>query len=148
MQIFVSNEQNDLEFSESRVISIVQSVLAEENIDCDEVNVYLVSEEKITLLHEKYFNKPEPTDCISFPLNIEEFIGPRHLGEVVVCPKIAIEYAREHKISPQHEVTLYIVHGILHLVGYDDIDEVDKKEMRKAEKHHMNLLSEKGILDP
>ena len=66
------------------------------------------------------------------------------LGDVFVCPETAVDYANTHDLAPYHELSLYIVHGLLHLMGYDDILEEDRNEMRKAEEKHMKHLKKKG----
>ena len=63
------------------------------------------------------------------------------LGDIFVCPKTAIDYAAKSGQDPYLEVRmLYIVHGLLHLMGYDDIESQDRKRMRAAEKRHMHHL--------
>ena len=62
------------------------------------------------------------------------------LGEVFICPAIAVEYAEKHQKNPLEETTLYLVHELLHLIGYDDLNPEDRKEMRKAEARHMRKL--------
>jgi len=64
----------------------------------------------------------------------------RILGDVFVCPKTAIEYSKSHGGDVYEELTLYVIHGLLHLMGYDDIEETDIVKMREAEKRHMNHL--------
>ena len=68
------------------------------------------------------------------------------LGEVFVCPATAIAYASENKLDPYEETTLYIVHGLLHLMGYDDIDDRDAVLMRQAERRHMQKLKDLTLL--
>lgn len=68
------------------------------------------------------------------------------LGDLFVCPQVAVEYSQKHELDPSEELTLYVVHGLLHLMGYDDIEEDDVKTMREAEKIHMNHLKKKGLL--
>ena len=108
----------------------------------DEITIHLVNKEKISELHAQYFSDPTPTDCISFPLNSidDTSCGYLHLGEVFVCPEVAIEYATSHNIPPLQECILYTIHGILHLLGYDDIDEEDRQKMRKAEERCMKAF--------
>ena len=68
------------------------------------------------------------------------------LGEVFVCPATAIAYAAEHGNDPHQETSLYIVHGLLHLMGYDDLDDASILLMRQAEERHMNQLQTLGLL--
>ena len=104
--------------------------LQEKKIDNQEVVIYFVGIRKITQLHADHFQDPTPTDCITFPLN-EDI-----LGEIFVCPKAALDYNPKH---PYEETTLYIIHGLLHLLGYDDIDTKERGRMRREEKRLMAL---------
>lgn len=111
---------------------------------CSEVSIYFVTKEAIGQIHRQFFQDPSPTDCISFPLSGD------HLGEILVCPAMAIQYAKKRKLDPYKEASLYIVHGLLHLLGYDDLEEKTRRTMRKKEKscirhlyEHRKLLSPK-----
>ncbi len=106
---------------------------------CDEVGVYLVDTSTICDLHEQFFQDPSPTDTISLPMDDED-AAYRVLGEVFVCPETACKYVTENGGDPYIETTLYIVHSLLHLMGYDDIDDVDRAKMREAEARHMEHL--------
>lgn len=107
--------------------------------------MHLVDEDKIRRLHKKHFDDPSITDCITLPIDEP---GPdcEILGEIFVCPKTAISYAKAHGLDPHTECTLYIVHGFLHLIGYDDIDDDDEEIMRKKEKELMNHLSKHNLI--
>jgi probable rRNA maturation factor len=148
VKINIFNHQKSLRLSKKLIKDQISLVLLEEDIHCDELNIFFVSKKDICDLHEKYLNDPSPTDCISFPID-DPFSKEtyKHLGEVFVCTDIAIEYAKENNLSPYDEATLYMIHGILHLIGYDDILQKDIKTIRKKEKKYMTLLKEqlKGI---
>lgn len=142
MEVDISNNQSDLAINTDSLIPIVKEVLNLENKPCDEVAVHFVNQDKICSLHEEFFDDPSPTDCISFPMDQDENDPSdyRLLGDVFVCPKTAINYAAKNGGDPYEETTLYIVHGLLHLIGYDDILEEDIIEMRAAEHRHMTNL--------
>jgi probable rRNA maturation factor len=70
-------------------------------------------------------DEPGPTDVLSFPLDDDEE-GTRVLGDVVICPAVA---TRNNAVDPEAELRLLIVHGVLHLLGYDHEEDVDKAEM-------------------
>lgn len=154
MKIFVFNEQKDLPINTLIVKNIVKSILQLEKKFTDEVSVNFVSTAEIAEIHHRFFNDPSPTDCISFPIDQEtKGIAYHVLGEVFVCPKIAIEYFLNKKDQTcenvYQETTLYLVHALLHLLGYKDKKETEKKNMRAAEKRHMhNLLSQNLFLSP
>lgn len=141
MEVSVFNRQNDLPIDEARIKCIVQEVVRLEGQRFDEAAVHFVSREEISSLHERYFNDPAPTDCISFPADLDSPEIPwRALGDVFVCPRAAIEYAAEKSGLPEEEAVLYLVHGLLHLMGYDDLEEEKRRRMRKAEERHISNL--------
>lgn len=139
MKITLHNQQKSLKVPLALVKRICKTVAQGENETFDEVAVFLVSKEEISRLHDEYFEDPTVTDCITFPLDgpDEEY---RVLGDIFVCPEVAIEYAKENNLNPLEECALYIVHGMLHLFGYDDIKEKDRKVMKQAEKRYMEIL--------
>ena len=146
MNVDVINKQTSLNISTENVQLIVKEVLYLENKTCDEIAVYFVDTAEISALHEKFFDDPSPTDCISFPIDSQEKTDYCILGDVFVCPQTAIEYASQHNTDSHSETTLYIVHGILHLLGYDDITEKDYVIMKKKESKHMDNLKQKGVV--
>jgi probable rRNA maturation factor len=145
MKVLVYNRQKDVPLHATSAKSVAREILKNENSSTDELAIYFVSTEEICNLHRDFFNDPSPTDCISFPLdNIKDQASGYHiLGEIFICPKAALDIDAD---SVYAEVTLYLVHGILHLLGYDDIEEKARKKMRKAEEKHMELLAIKKIL--
>jgi probable rRNA maturation factor len=145
VKITVYNKQKDLAISSHAVKNIVRAILALEKQACDEVAIHFVTTKAISLLHEEYFNDPSTTDCISFPMDEESEMGYRVLGEVFVCPETAINYAQRHKSDAHDECMLYIVHGLLHLMGYDDLEPCLKASMRRAEKKHMVQLKKLNL---
>ena len=128
--IKIVNRQSNLPIKISSVRKLVQLFLQKKKVDCQELAVYFVSKKKITELHAEHFQDPTPTDCITFPLD-QDF-----LGEIFVCPQAALDYNPKH---PFEETTLYIIHGLLHLLGYDDIDSKKRARMRREEKRLMTL---------
>lgn len=147
MIVNVIDQQKDLKISPEQVERLVQTVIEFEGQKCDEVNVYFIDTPTICQLHEEFFDDPSPTDCISFPMDEEDDEEEyRILGEVFVCPATAIEYAGQHKGNAYQETSLYIIHGLLHLMGYDDIEDEDIALMRKSEKRHMSHLQKLKLL--
>lgn len=145
MIVNVFNQQLALKISLDQVKRLVERVIHEEGQSCDEVNIYFVDTATICQLHEQFFQDPTPTDCISFPMDeLEDETSYRILGEVFVCPDTALEYSRKHKNNPYEETSLYIIHGLLHLMGYDDIEEQDRNHMRQSEVRHMQSLKING----
>lgn len=140
MIVHIQNRQSYLPFIPSSIEEMVSSLLEKLSVKTDEISFHFVSKEEIGKLHDEFFDDPSPTDCITFPIDSPNAEGSYHLlGEVFICPEVALEYASTHKIDPYEELKLYVIHGILHLLGYDDIEEEDREEMRSMEKHCFSL---------
>lgn len=141
IHIFISQKALDLHLPS--IEEATKVILRYLPIECDELGLYFVTKRKIGALHRQFFDDPAPTDCITFP------IDSSYLGDIFICPAVARDYAKKHKLDPFEETLLYLVHGILHLAGFDDLDPVSRKVMRKMEKKCMRHLKLKGInLDP
>lgn len=146
MEVFFEDHQQDLAISSLSVEATVSAVVSFEGKCYDSVSVVFVSEEESATLHLQHFDDPSPTDCMSFPMDFEETVGHRVLGDVIVCPKVACDYVAEHGGDSYEETTLYLIHGLLHLMGYDDIDERDRVKMRAAERRHLEHLQNQQLL--
>lgn len=139
MIVHIKNSQSDLNIDTKQIVPIVSEVLKLEGVKTDEVGVHLVDADEICRLHDEYFDDPSLTDCISFPIENQDSLPYKILGDIFICPKTALNYAQSQKICPYNETTLYLVHSLLHLLGYDDIGEKEP-EMRRAEEKHMKHL--------
>ena len=69
----------------------------------------------------------------------------RVLGNVIVCPETAVDFIKLHGGNFYHEVTLYVIHGLLHLIGYDDIDEEDRALMKSEEARYLEHLEAQSL---
>jgi probable rRNA maturation factor len=92
------------------------------NNQLDEISVLLISDRRMARLHRQFLNKSGPTDVITF----------QH-GEIFISVETARRQARQFGTSVTGEIELYIVHGLLHLHGYDDQTARETKRMRAAE---------------
>lgn len=147
MIVNIFDQQSALPLSHRPIEQAVQAVLAFEERVCDEVAIHFVDTLSISRLHHHYFNDPSPTDCISFPIDEGKELSPYSvLGEVFICPEVAIKYAQKHEKDPYEETTLYLVHGLLHLLGYDDLNSEERKVMKQAERDHMRNLKKLHLL--
>jgi probable rRNA maturation factor len=108
-------------------------------VSCDEVSIYFVSIKEISKLHEDHFDDPTPTDCITFP------VDDSYLGDVFICPEVAIQYANKKGLDPFQETLLYMVHATLHLLHFNDLTPKEKRCMRKKEKVCMDHLNEQTL---
>ena len=143
MIVTVYNTQKDLPISIANVKLMVPFLLRTLEIETDEVIIHFVNQKAIGEIHADFFSDPSPTDCISFPIDPPKKRNgdTKHqiLGEVFVCPKIALEYAKSENLDPYKEATLYLIHGILHLIGYDDIAPSARRKMRQMEQKCLKI---------
>lgn len=146
MLIEIINDQKDLSIDTDSAKEILRYLLIQLKVRCDEISLHFVDKKTICELHDTFFQDPSPTDCITFPIDEQEDGSfYRVLGEVFVCPLVGIEYAQENDLDPYEEVCLYMIHGLLHLLGFDDIEEKDRLNMRKKEEWCMKKLKAKKI---
>lgn len=107
--------------------ALARSCLMGEGAGGSELSVSFVSEEEIAGLHERYLHEQGPTDVLSFPLDEDAGDdGVRLLGDVVIAPSVA---ARNRPDDPASEMRLLLVHGILHLLGHDHMDDEERSAM-------------------
>jgi probable rRNA maturation factor len=100
-----------------------------------DVGIIFVDEGPMTELHVKWMDEPGPTDVLSFPMDelrpgSEESLSPEGvLGDIVVCPQVAIRQAEVANHELMNEVLMLVTHGMLHLVGFDHAEADEEKEM-------------------
>lgn len=145
--ISVKSTQKKLPISSTSVKKLAHFLLKHFKVECDELAIHFVTKKRIAELHKEFFNDPTPTDCISFPIDEpkQKAGGFCHLGEIFICPEVASVYAKKHKIDPYRETTLYLVHGLLHLLGHDDQKPIERKKMRAEEKRCMVLIKKHNL---
>ena len=110
-----------------------------------ELTVRVVDEQEITELNRTYRHKDKATNVLSFPADLPEGIDLPLLGDVVICAAVVNREAEEqHKASQDHWAHM-LIHGSLHLLGYDHIDEQDAELMEALE---IEILAGLGIANP
>ena len=120
--------------------------LAGEGIDRErsEISVTFVDLEEIHQLNLQFRNVDKPTDVLSFPQFEDKSEFPEEgeicLGDVVICLQRAEEQAEEFGHSFEREILYLFVHSLLHLLGYDHMEEEEKAEMRKKEEQVMEKI--------
>ena len=123
---------------EEEIREYIQKVLEKEYESESPVYMSLLftSNDEIQVINREYRDKDQPTDVISFAYHeTDDFdIGPYDtLGDIVISLERVVEQAKEYNHSAKRELYYVLTHGILHLLGYDHIEEEDKKEMRAKE---------------
>ena len=134
MEVLTDNRQRKYEISLEKIKQEAQVIL--NALDCPdgELSILLVDDSQIETLNKEYLNRSGPTNVIAFPMQEGEFsnISPHLIGDVVISLETAEKEGRMAGISMENRFTQLLVHGILHLFGYDH----EKTE-------HESLLMEK-----
>ncbi|MBS4882530.1 MAG: rRNA maturation RNase YbeY [Peptoniphilus harei] len=145
MEIYYDDRQDDIEITEeikNLIGKSISAVLKVENLDENiEVSVSFVGDDEIRDLNREYRGVDKSTDVLSFPMDDEFIIDNRILGDVIINTRRVMEQAEELGHSNERELSYLSVHSILHLLGYDHMEDEDKKEMREREKLAMKELS-------
>jgi len=109
--------------------------------ESQELNICIVNKDEITELNETFLRHAGETDVIAFEYDVDKQINiPCTVGEIYVCEDVAKEASENYGNSFVEELILYILHGMLHLMGYDDIKSDDKRIMKRAEHENMMIL--------
>lgn len=128
MDVFVANEQ-ELLVDEVRFSSLARHTLAAENIDDSiELSVLFVSSEHMRRLNARFAGNDYETDVLAFPM-LEDDDTSTMLGDVVICPEVAQRNAAQFGHDLKAELDALVVHGTLHLLGYDHQGQADKSRM-------------------
>lgn len=101
-----------------------------------ELSLVFMTDPALAQLHAEFLDDPSITDVITFEGNAAAGLA----GEICVSVDTAVVYAKKHRRDFSNELTLYVIHGWLHLAGYDDLQPAKKRTMRRAEKRALQIL--------
>ena len=110
------------------------------------LNVIITRPDAMAEMNEQFLQHHGRTDVLTFDLRGDcDFAVAEDdcFAEVYVCPDVAVEYSAKFGTTPSYELTLYIVHGMLHLAGEDDLEDAARASMRQAEKRVMDGIKER-----
>lgn len=134
VKIEIVNEQEQLEIDESLIQKIILKMYADEGITGGKMEVAIVDDPTIHDLNVRYLGHDYPTDVLAFEMDSKDHYLE---GNVIVSADTACTRAEEFNMKPEKELLLYIIHGTLHLLGYDDHTEEDAPAMRAKEKEYL-----------
>jgi probable rRNA maturation factor len=137
LKIEIANEQDSLSVDADRLRRAIEAVLGDAGIEASELSVAVVDDPTIHDLNRRFLAHDYPTDVLSFLLERDK---ARLEGEVVVSADTATREAARLGWPAGDELLLYVVHGTLHLVGYDDTTDELQTIMRAAEKKYLTAL--------
>ena len=145
MKLQIENSQNKIKIDQRMIRSTVSKIL--KTLDCadKEISLSFVDDENIKQLNKQYLGKDKATNVLSFSLLEGEYgnINPQILGDIIVSVETAQRDALYGKLTIDQEIDFLIIHGILHLLGYnhENTTEKETKKMRQKEKELFNAIN-------
>jgi probable rRNA maturation factor len=148
MSVLFRNTQSVVDILDDSVVALAEFVLKEEQSPEREVSLLLVDDPSISELNAKHLGKNQPTDVLAFPMaQLGDAETPLEiLGDVVVSAERAVQYAAENGLRVEEELSLYLIHGLLHLLGYDDTQPGKNRKMRRREQELLRKADTIGLL--
>lgn len=125
------------------IAEIVLDTLVDEGVEHGHLDLMFVDSAEMESMNVEHMGHDGPTDVLSFPMDADEpdvdpGDGPaRHLGDLVLCPSVAVAQASEHAGTVEAEFTLLAVHGVLHILGHDHAEPDETKRMIDREVLHL-----------
>jgi probable rRNA maturation factor len=137
-KISIATPQEHVPIDRGRIREVARAVLEGQDIADYEISLAFVDNATIHRLNQRYLNHDEPTDVLSFPLS--EPNAARLAGELVLGVEVARDQAAARGHDVQAELALYVIHGLLHLCGFDDKTEGAASRMRERERYYLRQL--------
>jgi len=139
--IHVFNEHVKHRIRHKGTIDAIRSVVKNERVGFMELNIIYIGDKQMTNLNTIFLNHRYTTDVISFSLSDSK---NRIEGEVYVNLDQARRQAKEYKVSFREEYLRLVIHGVLHLCGYTDKKQSDKKQMTEKENYYLSMFKSKN----
>jgi probable rRNA maturation factor len=136
MLIIEINDEQTRSSDHARLKKAVRMILKEAGIECGEISIAIVDDARMHALNRQYLQHDYPTDVLSFVLERDEEQQSLD-GEIIVSADYAAREAPRYGWSADDELLLYVIHGCLHLVGYDDQTLNGQVAMRAAESKYL-----------
>lgn len=135
----IANAQSTLSIDRHWYVRLAKFALRAELVEAAELSVAFVDNAEIHRLNKQFLRHDYATDVITFPLSEE---GETLHGEIVISAEYAAGEAKSYSWTPELETALYLVHGILHLCGYDDHSKRDSERMKKRQAEILQAFQE------
>ena len=139
IQVEWANHHPKLSFSKARLARFFDLIFSlHDHEPTGTLSVAFLTDETHSEIHGRFLHDFRPTDVITFPADEKE----ESAGEILVSVDQAMRESSDRGLPFSEELSLYLVHGWLHLVGFDDVDEADRKIIRREEQRAMQLVRE------
>ena len=116
--VAISSSQSAMRVPRKKLTELIQFVASSEGVRLAEVDLAIVDSKEMAGLNEHYLRHMGETDVLSFDLSDDDSAGV--CAQLIVCGPVALEQAKARNLPPQRELMLYVVHGLLHMMGYED----------------------------
>jgi probable rRNA maturation factor len=127
MKITLKNLQKKIPIPKVKILKAAKAAFRKLGFVHEGLSIVFVGTRRMRAVNKKYLKHDHVTDVLTFDLG-------ENTGEIIICPRVAAAQARAHRTSTEKELVLYVVHGILHLAGFDDHRPQDILQMRRMEK--------------
>jgi len=136
VKVEIANLQKHYKIKDNKIKQVVKEVLGKKSSSA-KLSFAFVDNNEIKRLNKKYFDSDDVTDVIAFPLNNH---NNSLNGEIVVSVETAVDTAIKEDVDVEGEIVLYVVHGLLHLLGYSDVNREDAIIMHEKESKILKAL--------
>lgn len=171
ISVFIADEQEGHPVDTSRWTRLAEQVLVDQGVEGEvELSVIFVDEAHIADLNQSFMGHPGPTDVLSFPIDGVADAGPEVvtaglspagggvpfdaddvpllLGDVFICPSVAARQAADHAGTYDDELALLLVHGVLHILGFDHAEDDERLAMQARERDLLDRFHGPLAADP
>ena len=137
ISVEVVNRQKAVRVAAAWLEKVARKAIASLEIEAAEITVAIVDDAEISALHEQWMGLPDPTDVLTFDLS---GCDGDFSGDIAVSAETATRVAREVGWPTREELAYYVVHGLLHLAGFDDGTPGERRRMRRKEREVMEAI--------
>ncbi|MFH1359545.1 MAG: rRNA maturation RNase YbeY [Candidatus Omnitrophota bacterium] len=142
VQVYFANHQTKIRLNPNRIQRTLRKILKKERVTHAHLSVVFVTDQKIKSLNKKFLKKNRPTDVLAFDLREPSQKSRKVMnGEIIISTDTAKRNASIFKTTIENELTLYVIHGILHLLGFDDHAPRAMNQMRAKEQEMLRQLT-------
>jgi len=147
MDITLKDYQKKVQLNSSQILTVTKAILRHERVHQATLSIVFVSHQKIRAFNNKYLKRNHGTDVLAFDLNDHRVVPKRKpktlTGDIIISTDAALKNVNAFQTTLSCELVLYITHGILHLLGYDDHKPSDVVKMRLKEQEILSHLGKK-----
>lgn len=136
MEILVHNYNRKLPVTKKTIVNFVISVAQKIELELYHCQIIFTDDETLRKMHQDYLDDPNYTDIITFNLG-----DTRIEGEIYISYDRAVENAKKYNVTVKNEIYRILIHGLLHLKGYDDIENTDRTIMKQKENELLNDMT-------